>query len=61
MTPLSPPVLTPAATPPAKKTCPKGKRLQKGKCVPKKCPKGKKLKKGRCVKKKQPKARPAQR
>ncbi len=56
VTPL-PPVVTPPTPPPAKKTCPKGKKLQKGKCVPKKCPKGKKLKKGRCVKKKQPKAR----
>lgn len=53
----TPPVVTPPTTPPAKKTCPKGKQLKKGKCVPKKCPKGKKLKKGRCVKKKQPKAR----
>lgn len=53
----TPPVLNPPAAPPAKKTCPKNKRLKKGKCVPKKCPKGKKLKKGRCVKKKQPKAR----
>ena len=53
-----PPVVTPPLTPPTpKKTCPKGKKLQKGKCVPKKCPKGKKLKKGRCVKKKKPKAR----
>ncbi|HEX5990124.1 MAG TPA: hypothetical protein VFY75_07920 [Solirubrobacterales bacterium] len=54
---VQPPVLTPPASPPAKKTCPKSKRLKKGRCVPKKCPKGKKLKKGRCVKKKQPKAR----
>jgi fibronectin-binding autotransporter adhesin len=59
-----PPVVPPTIvidTPPKKKTCPKSKRLKKGRCVPKKCPKGKKLKKGRCVKKKQPKARPAQR
>ena len=55
-----PPVLVAPATPPAKKTCPKGKQLKKGKCVAK-CPKGKKLKKGRCVKRKQPKARSRQR
>lgn len=52
-----PPALTPPTTPPVTKTCPKGKRLKKGKCVPRKCRKGKKLKKGRCVKKKQPKSR----
>ncbi|HEX6204733.1 MAG TPA: hypothetical protein VFZ29_02890 [Solirubrobacterales bacterium] len=72
-----PPVLAPPATPPVRKTCPKGKQLRKGKCVAKKCPKGKKLRKGkcvakkcpkgkklkkaRCVKKKQPKARSRQR
>lgn len=57
VTPQPPPVVVLPPQPPAKKTCPKGKKLQKGKCVPKKCPKGKKLKKGRCVKKKQPKGR----
>lgn len=57
----TPPPLTPPAPAPAKKTCPKGKQLKKGKCVAKKCPKGKKLKKGRCVKKKQPQGRRPQR
>jgi hypothetical protein len=37
--------------PPAGKQCPKGKVLQKGKCVRKPCPKGKVLRKGKCVKK----------
>lgn len=55
------PVVLPPAEPPATKTCAKGKKLQKGRCVPRKCPKGKKLKKGRCVKKKKPKARSRQR
>ena len=54
---VTPPVVPPVIAPPAPKTCPKGKKLQKGRCVAKKCPKGKKLKKGRCVKKKQPKGR----
>jgi fibronectin-binding autotransporter adhesin len=46
---VQPPPASPPATP--KRICPKGKKLQKGKCVRKKCPKGKKLKRGRCVQK----------
>lgn len=52
---IVPPVVAPPPAPQTRRTCPKGKRLKKGRCVKRKCPKNKKLKKGRCVKKKQQK------
>jgi hypothetical protein len=36
------------------KSCPKGKVLRKGRCVPRPCPKGKVRRKGRCVPKQEP-------